>query len=278
MGKRSKRQNSIEFMKENRRLFSCPICNNEMDVHNDGEVFCSNRHNFTIAKQGYVNFLTKPVRSMYTKNLFESRKVVIDSGLFNEMHKQVATIIGNSVKTILDTGCGEGSHLARICEQLNDEVVGVGVDIAKEGIITAAKYYDRKIWCVGDLADSPFREQSFDVILNILSPANYGEFKRLLKQGGKLIKVVPQSEYLMELRKQVFANSKKELYSNEQTVFRFHEQFMNVSQQRITYKVPIEKELIPKLIEMTPLGWHAETHDISLEELTIDLDILVGEV
>lgn len=82
----------------------------------------------------------------------------------------------------------------------------------------------------------------------------------------------------MELRKQVFANSKKELYSNEQTVVRFHEQFMNVSQQRITYKVPIEKELIPKLIEMTPLGWHAETHDISLEELTIDLDILVGEV
>ncbi len=278
MGKRSKRQNSIEFMKENRRLLSCPFCNNEMDVHDDGEVFCSNRHNITIAKQGYVNFLTKPVRSMYTKNLFESRKVVIDSGLFNEMHKQVATIIGNSVKTILDTGCGEGSHLARICEQLNDEVVGVGVDIAKEGIITAAKYYDRKIWCVGDLADSPFREQSFDVILNILSPANYGEFKRLLKQGGKLIKVVPQSEYLMELRKQVFANSKKELYSNEQTVVRFHEQFMNVSQQRITYKVPIEKELIPKLIEMTPLGWHAETHDISLEELTIDLDILVGEV
>lgn len=53
---------------------------------------------------------------------------------------------------------------------------------------------------------------------------------------------------------------------------------MNVSQQRVTYKVPIKKELIPKLIEMTPLGWHAETHDISLEELTIDLDILVGEV
>ncbi|WP_342775794.1 methyltransferase domain-containing protein [Ureibacillus thermophilus] len=171
-----------------------------MDVLAEGEVVCGNRHSFTIAKQGYVNFLTRAVRSMYTKNLFESRKMVIDAGLYNTLHNEIAKIIGNSATAILDTGCGEGSHLVNVCELLNDEVVGVGMDIAKEGILTAAKYYEKKIWCVGDLACSPFREQSFDYILNILSPANYGEFNRLLKNGGKVIKVVPQSGYLQELR------------------------------------------------------------------------------
>jgi len=278
MGKRSKRQNSIDYMKENDRLFSCPICNGAMEVLEQGEVVCGNRHSFTIAKQGYVNFLTKPVRSMYTKNLFESRKMVIDAGLYNELHNQIAKVIGDSVQTILDTGCGEGSHLVGICGRLNNkEAVGVGIDIAKEGIMTAAKYYEKKIWCVGDLASSPFRERSFDVILNILSPANYDEFKRLLKSDGKIIKVVPQSGYLMELRKQIFVDSEKENYTNERTVKRFYEQFPYVQRQRITYKMPIEKDLVPRLIEMTPLGWHAETRGIDLNEVTIDLELLVGE-
>lgn len=276
MEKRSKRQNSINYMKENNRLFCCPICKGVMDVLAEGEVVCGNRHSFTIAKQGYVNFLTKAVRSMYTKNLFESRKMVIDAGLYNTLHNEIAKIIGNSATAILDTGCGEGSHLVNVCELLNDEVVGVGMDIAKEGILTAAKYFEKKIWCVGDLACSPFREQSFDYILNILSPANYGEFNRLLKNGGKVIKVVPQSGYLQELRKQVFAHSEKEDYSNEQTVKRFYEQFLDAKRHRITYKMPIEKELVPKLMEMTPLGWHAETGAIDLNEVTIDLELLVG--
>lgn len=277
MEKRSKRQNSIDYMKENDRLFSCPICNGAMEVLEQGEVVCGNRHSFTIAKQGYVNFLTKPVRSMYTKNLFESRKMVIDAGLYNTLHHEIANMIGSSAATILDTGCGEGSHLVKVCELLDDEVVGAGIDIAKEGILTAAKYHEKKIWCVGDLACSPFKEQSFDYILNILSPANYDEFYRLLKKGGKVIKVVPQSGYLQELRKQVFVHSEKENYSNEQTVKRFYEQFPDAKRHRITYNMPIEEELVPKLLEMTPLGWHAEANGIVLEELTIDLELLVGE-
>lgn len=41
--------------------------------------------------------------------------------------------------------------------------------------------------------------------------------------------------------------------------------------------MPIEKDLVPRLIEMTPLGWHAETRGIDLNEVTIDLELLVGE-
>ena len=277
MGKVSKRVASIRYMKEHEALFSCPLCKESMHVTDDGHVICSNHHSFDIAKQGYVNFMVKPSASMYSKSLFDSRQEIITSGLYNPLQESIAKHIGEDAQIILDTGCGEGSHLDRISSLLTQEIVAVGIDISKEGIQSAAKFYEQKIWCVGDLANSPYRGQAFDCILNILSPANYDEFSRLLKPNGKVIKVVPQSGYLKEIRKQAFANSEKENYTNEQTVQRFKEHFKNVLQERITYTMPLSAHLVPKLLEMTPLGWHLQ-EDISLTEITIDLDVLVGEI
>ena len=43
--------------------------------------------------------------------------------------------------------------------------------------------------------------------------------------------------------------------------------------------MPLAKELVPKLLEMTPMGWHIENPStIELNEITIDLDILIGEI
>lgn len=275
MGLLSKRQESILRMGRFNR-FACPHCQEAIVVENDGRLICPNRHSFDVAKQGYVYMLTKPMNSMYSKELFESRHEIITSGLFDEVQEKIAELIEKREAIILDTGCGEGSHLARICDRL-DEAVGIGIDIAKEAIAAAAKFNLNQIWCVGDLAKSPYQADSFDVILNFLSPANYEEFARLLKMGGKVIKVVPQENYLKELRVQVFADSEKEIYSNAQTVARFKEQFSNVLVERISYTVPLKNELVPKLLEMTPIGWHIEDKAaISLPEITIDLDILIG--
>lgn len=277
MGKVSKRTASILYMKEHQSLFSCPICKSGMNVGDDGHIVCAKNHSFDIAKQGYVNFMIKPSPSMYSKSLFESRQEILTSGLYDAIQHAIAQLIGKDAKSILDTGCGEGTHLDIICNILNRQIVAVGIDISKEGIQAAAKYYEDKIWCVGDLANSPYQQQSFDIILNILSPANYDEFSRLLKPNGKVIKVVPQSDYLKEIRQQAFANSEKENYSNEQTVERFKAYFANVKQQRITYTLKLEQHLVPKLLEMTPLGWHLQ-NEVALNEITIDLEILVGEL
>lgn len=281
MGKQSKRVMSTKLMKENQFLFSCPLCKSVMNVNDDGNVYCNNNHSFNVAKQGYVNFMTKEIRSMYSKTLFESRKEIIQSGLYHPVQERLAQLIGTSANTILDTGCGEGSHLHTICQLLKQQVIAIGIDIAKEGIMTAAKYYEQKIWCVGDLSNSPFQEKSFDIVLNILSPANYEEFRRILKPTGKLIKVVPQSDYLKQLRHLAFQHSEKENYSNEQTVERFTEYFPKYTKQRVTYTVPLQEQLLPKLLEMTPLGWHINPELLegyTINEITIDLDILVAEL
>lgn len=277
MGALSKRAAGAALMNENITLFACPICTTQMHVREHGSLVCAENHSFDVAKQGYVNMMTHAATSKYSKELFESRKAIIESGIYDLLEEKIAEKIAGA-KTVLDTGCGEGSHLARIMTQL-DGAVGVGIDIAKEGILTAARHYSEQIWCVGDLAKSPYSEASFDAILNILSPANYGEFKRLLTPGGCVVKVVPQSGYLQELRAQLYADSEKETYSNAQTVERFNESFADVYVERLTYTMPLTAELIPALLEMTPMGWHkVEDTEVTLTEITIDLDILVGKI
>ena len=275
MGQLSRRAESILRMQQFNR-FACPHCKEPMQVIADGRLQCENRHSFDVAKQGYIYMLAKPMNSMYSKELFDSRHHIITSGLYDRVQQKIADLIGTGDVQILDTGCGEGSHLARICAQL-DGAVGVGIDIAKEAIIAAAKFNPGQIWCVGDLAKSPYQAASFDIVLNFLSPANYEEFARLLKPGGKVIKVVPQENYLKELRMQAFADTEKESYTNASTVERFKEQFAQVSVERLTYTVPLAASDVPKLLQMTPIGWHVQDKEaIALHEITIDLDILVG--
>lgn len=276
MGALSKRAAGAALINANIGLFACPICQESMQVYEQGRLTCSANHSFDIAKQGYVNMLTHSAASKYSKDLFESRKTIIDSGLYDPLEEKIAELIGEA-KTVLDTGCGEGSHLARIMTQ--KQGIGIGIDIAKEGILAAARHYPKQIWCVGDLAKSPFAQTSFDVILNILSPANYEEFKRLLTSNGCVVKVVPQSGYLQQIRSQLYADSAKETYSNAQTVERFRESFSHVTVERITYTVPLASVLVPALLEMTPMGWHKEQHaEVCVNEITIDVDVLVGRV
>lgn len=275
MAQLSKRMMAITQMQRHESIFACPICSQPITVSDTGTLSCERQHSFDVAKQGLIHLLPRAVTSMYSKELFESRHEVITSGLYDNVQQKVAELLLEE-PLILDTGCGEGSHLARICAR-KQGAVGVGIDIAKEGIVTAAKNYADFIWCVGDLANSPYRAGAFNTILNFLSPANYGEFKRLLAPGGQVIKVVPQENYLKELRMQAFADSEKEAYSNAETVARFKENFDTVDIYRVTYTMPLEESLVPKLLEMTPMGWHIQDRtQIKLAEITIDLDILVG--
>ena len=272
----SKRALGAALMEQHIAFFACPICQSSMHVYEQDRLVCVANHSFDIAKQGYVNMLTHGATSKYSKSLFESRKAVIDSGIYDVIEAKIAERVV-SANTVLDTGCGEGSHLARIMAE-KSKGIGFGIDIAKEGIVAAARHYPQQIWCVGDLAKSPFAPSSFDAILNILSPANYDEFKRLLAPNGCVIKVVPQSGYLQELRAQLYADSSKETYSNEQIVARFRDSFHKVDVERITYTVPLAKELVAALLEMTPMGWHKKDNtDILLNEITIDVEILIGE-
>ncbi|QQK78025.1 methyltransferase domain-containing protein [Salicibibacter cibarius] len=290
----NKRIKSAEYLSEIESIFKCPICELPMKVFEKKSLICSNNHMFDIAKQGYINLTTRPIKTKYNKGLFDARrKLVAEDGFFEPLSQAIAEIIKEHIAvkketiSLIDMGCGEGSHLSNICDIVRSDykktVTGVGIDISKEGILIASKNYANKTWAVADLADTPFRDKQFDVILNLLSPSNYAEFNRLLKADGLVVKVVPQSGYLKELREVIFDEPEKHSYSNADTVKRFNKNFQLVDRSRLSYTVILGSRSIQSLVHMTPLLWAATENQVKsflgkdATKITVDLEILIGK-
>ncbi|MBD7938212.1 methyltransferase domain-containing protein [Cytobacillus sp. Sa5YUA1] len=283
----NKKQKRIEQITRLQSPLRCPICKEVLQVEDNSRLICSHRHSFDITKQGYINLLTHKVNSHYDKELFEARKQIITkTKLYNPLQQLIIAHIQelSQGKTIADAGCGEGSHLHMIVEKLNltkQKYVGVGLDIAKEAVKMAAGNDDEWIWLVGDLANLPVTDHSIDVLLNILSPSNYQEFKRVLRKDGIVIKVVPRPYYLFELRS---ALSKNNHYDNQEILQLFKEHFHVISQNSLHYTVELSSEEKKQLVKMTPLTWSGQENTKKLfiegdhNEITVDLEVIVGRL
>ncbi|NLM21888.1 MAG: methyltransferase domain-containing protein [Peptococcaceae bacterium] len=276
-------------------VFRCPICSEQMHlkISTSKSLICLKGHCFDISKHGYVNLLPHASKTKYDKQLFTSRQILSNNGLFDPLIQQLRSIIikeapsPNGFIKMLDAGCGEGSHLSHLHRELSttgdQNVLGVGIDISKEGIYIASKDYPQLLWCVGDIADCPFQSKQFDVILNILSPSNYSEFQRLLIDQGMVIKVIPNSGYLKELRQLYFARTDKQTYTNNKTLKLFRDKLDLVAVQDLQYTRILDQVLIHHLVNMTPLSWSADETTrqkalaINSLEITIDLRILTGK-
>src|SRR5690606_39203937 len=261
------------------------ICSMEMEVEERLRLVCKNLHSFDLAKSGYVNLAPQAHTTKYDKSLFEARTAVMTSGFFRTVLDSIIArlddrLTGVECPVVLDAGCGEGTHLQEVHSRMPAGSVGIGIDLAKEGIATASKAYPGIIWSVADLAAMPFADARMDAILNILSPANYAEFNRLLKPGGVLVKVVPESGYLQELREAFYEGKQQKEESDP--VERFREQFESVETERVTYAFALPEGLLAPLIRMTPLTWNASEERVSevlatgMKEITIDLQVIVG--
>jgi 23S rRNA (guanine745-N1)-methyltransferase len=137
---------------------------------------------------------------------------------------------------------------------------------------------------VADLTNLPFANESFSTILNIFSPSNYQEFNRILKKDGQVIKVVPRSGYLKELRAAFYpGDEQKQSYSNQQVVDKFRQMYPEMTQQQVSYVFDIPEKNRLSLLEMSPLEWgvsperKAKVQENPLTKITIDLDVLVSK-
>lgn len=182
-------------MAKNSNLFLCPLCQSEMSPSPTGLV-CQLGHRFDVSKKGTLYFLKKNIQSGYDRKLFTARRQLIKAGMYDGLLQKIREYVPANT-TILDVGCGEGSFFNNIA--IGKNITGIGFDIAKDGVYLATEQPEALFWCVADLTRLPFGPQVFDSVLNLFTPSNYSEFKRVLKTDGTLIKVVPRSGYLQEL-------------------------------------------------------------------------------
>ena len=263
--------------------FACPICQENLALI-ETSLKCSNRHSFDLAKFGYVNLAPQIKQSAnYDKENFQNRQQILEAGFYKAILEGISDLLATkpSAKTILDIGCGEGFYSRKLQEAHPDKTF-YAFDISKDSVQIAAKSEPNWAvnWFVGDLARLPIKDASMDILLDIFSPANYGEFRRALSQNGILIKVIPTENHLKEIRQMVQEQLTTKDYSNQDIKEHFQEHFRIQSSQIASLTKHITTEQRQALLSMTPLLFHVDQSKIDwsqLTEITIEAEILVGK-
>ncbi|MBF8807435.1 MAG: methyltransferase domain-containing protein [Enterococcus lacertideformus] len=268
------------FLRENKELFRCPLCHKPFDLTENG-LLCHKNHRFDLSKKGTLYFLSHGIKTEYDQKMFALRRRMIQSGMYQPVIELLSKQVTQDSE-VLDVGCGEGSFLAELM-QVQPLKKALGFDISKEGVYAATGHQIDAFWCVADLTNLPFENQKFTTILNIFSPSQYKEFQRVLVEEGEVLKIVPQQDYLKELRQAFYPNQpEKQQYSNERVVAKFSESLELMQRQRVTYEFKIPEKNRQDLLAMSPLEWQVSKeikehlYQNPLEKITIDVELLKG--
>lgn len=226
----------------------CPACGE--DMHRAGEDFaCGRGHRVNVNRKGCLNFLSAPVDSCYDAALFQARRRVFAAGCYQPVADALADMLPPAPHRLLDAGCGDGWYLNALLSK-HETWQGAGVDISRDAILQATDQACTALWCVGDLRRLPFRDGAFTAVLDVLTPASYEEFRRVLTPDGLLLKVYPGAGYLQELRAArdmpPYAEGQVEAYLREKTQV--------TQEKRVTVAQPVTPELWRDFVWMTPLN------------------------
>ena len=268
---------------ETAKLFSCPFCQQALFL-SENSLKCKNKHSFDLAKFGYVNLAPQVKQSKdYDKSNFQNRQLILEAGFYQPILKKLLEILSSLSQhdNLLDIGCGEGYYARNLQAQLPAKHI-YAFDLSKESIQLAAKS-DHSLtvnWFVGDLAHIPIQDASMNVILDIFSPANYQEFQRVLRKNGLLIKVIPSSQHLQEIRSIVAEQLTNTNYSNHKIIEHFEEAFTITNSYDVAATFSLRENEKAALLHMTPLLFNIDIDKIDwspLTDITIAAKILVGQ-
>lgn len=269
--------------KENISLFRCHKCQSEKVRIVDHSMVCDNGHTYNLSKKGTFYFLDKKIETEYNHQMLLHRKKMIQTGMYTPMLEKISHFLPTHSKaSVLDVGCGEGSFLAEL-NSLKTLGPKIGFDISKEGVELATNQPVKDaMWLVADLTRLPIADDSIHTVLNIFSPSHYQEFSRVLAKDGQVIKIIPEENYLKELRLRVMEGTAKETYSNQKVYQRFQKEMSVGHEERISYSFKIPDNRYEDFIFMSPLHWQAsdvikkDLLERPIREVTVDVRLLVG--
>jgi 23S rRNA (guanine745-N1)-methyltransferase len=186
-------------------MLLCSVRNCRLSLVRDKrQMVCPRGHSFDIARSGYVNLLQLDQRRARnpgdTAEAIAARRRLHDLGV-SELHRLAIAemIAATSSDVVLDAGCGDGFYLGAMQRETGFEAHGI--DISIPAVDAAARRYPACEWVVGN-ADRmmPYPDQSFSIVLSITARLHAAEFRRVLRDGGRLLVAVPAPDDLIELR------------------------------------------------------------------------------
>ena len=227
-------------------MLVCPVrdCRTAL-VRESRRLVCERGHSFDVGRSGYINLLQPQDRRSKqpgdTKAAIAARRRLHDRGISAPTLVELAQLVSASPGDIvLDAGCGEGFLLGMLAGQTG--IQAHGLDISVPAIDLAARRYPGCEWVVAN-ADRfvPYADRSFSVVLSITARMNSSEFRRVLRDDGRLLVAVPAPEDLIQLR-----GAGRDRV--ERTLETFANDFRLVGQRRSTYSADLDAASISDLL------------------------------
>ncbi|HJW92811.1 MAG TPA: methyltransferase domain-containing protein [Thermoanaerobaculia bacterium] len=205
---------------------------------------CERGHSFDIARSGYLNLLQPQDRRSRvpgdSPEAAAARRRFLDRGFVQPIRDAIVAFMQPVRGPVLDAGCGEGYHLGSI-----DADERHGVDISVAAIDEAAKRYPSCHWIVAN-ADRflPYADASFAIVMSITARLNPPEFRRVLRDDGRLVIAIPGADDLVELR-----GMTRDRVSR--TVEMFAEHFTLARHEHVRHVVELDESAVEDLLKTT---------------------------
>lgn len=246
---------------------------------------CPSGHSFDVARQGYTHLLpVQKKRSLApgdSKEMVAARQRFLNGGFYQPLAQAISNRVlkghpGDRPLACLDAGCGEGYYLRHLSGAVRPEqpLALMGLDISKWAVLAAARQDKAVQWVVGSNANLPVTGGSLDTVLCVFGFPVYPEFARVLKPGGRLLKVEPGPEHLRELREVIYPSLKPPREKDEATPAGFAPGPVSTVQQTLELN---DAGAIADLLAMTPHLYRASAEGraraAELESLSLTLDV-----
>ena len=265
-------------------LLRCPLCGEAFSLRDTQSLVCKNNHCYDLSRKGYINLAPSHGQQAdkYSAALFEARHKIFAEGFY----APVMQAIGDAVEahapagapfSLLDAGCGEGSYAHALARRFPQANV-IGLDLNRDAVTAAARLPGPAHWLVGNLGRLPIANGCLSFLLDVLTPADYGEFSRVLAPGGILLKVVPGQSYLSEIRNCLRQELRSGDYENHRVLSHLQKHACLLEQKTLCHTYPVTPEQGALFARMTPMtfGLSPEAlESIHISAITIHLELMV---
>ncbi len=185
----------------------CPLCGAALEAVG-GSLAClgARRHNFDIAKSGYVNFNTHLPTSGDDKAMAAARQTFLRRGYYAPLADAIAAEAGKG-NLLADAGCGEGYYTEIVSRGFD---FCLGADLSKYTLALAAKsakqkcLSDKLLYTAASVYELPLRDRVCDCVMNVFAPCVEKEYSRVLCEGGKLVVAAAGRDHLCGLKEKLY--------------------------------------------------------------------------
>jgi 23S rRNA (guanine745-N1)-methyltransferase len=240
-------------------------------------LLCARAHSFDVARSGYINLLQPQDRRSKqpgdTKAAVASRRRLHDLGVTEPLLRAIADVIAAQPNDIiLDAGCGDGFYLGTLAREIGFDAHGV--DISTFAAEAAARRYppgERCEWVVAN-ADRfvPYADRTFSIIMSITARMNKDEFRRVLRDDGRLLVALPSPEDLAELRSDLGESGRDRV---ARTIATFAPSFTVIGQGRVTTTADLEADAVHDVL--LSIYRPMRSRPVEAMRVTFSLDLLL---